>query len=122
MGCVTGCLFSGANGGTATTNGINNASGTNTSLVTRACNDYYNVTNAEVGMGDSYAFFAQTDSAAVATSSTNMTPVSTSNARGHGFPGIFENESFSSLLDIGGVQHNPTQLFAYPGMSGGMSD
>ena len=78
--------------------------------------------NAEVGMGDSYAFFAQTDSAAVATSSTNMTPVSTSNARGHGFPGIFENESFSSLLDIGGVQHNPTQLFAYPGMSGGMSD
>ncbi len=101
---VVGSLFSGLNGSTATTNGINNASGTNSAYVTRLCNDYYNVTNAEVGFGDSPAFFGQTDSNPVVTSATNFTPVATSNAIAHGFPGIVENETFSNFVDIGAVQ------------------
>jgi hypothetical protein len=104
---VVGCLFSGLNGSTATTNGINNASGTNTNLIFRACNDYYNVSNPEVGMGDSFAFFPQTDSNPVVTSATDMTPVAGSNALTHGFPGIFENETFSSYQNIGAVQQIP---------------
>jgi len=117
---ISGCLFSGLNGSTATTNGINNASGTNTNAIFRTNNDYYNVTNTEVGMGDAFAFFPQTDSSAVATSATDMTPVSGSNARQHGFPGIFENETFSSYPDIGSVQHVPAGLLVHPGMAGGM--
>lgn len=101
---VIGCLFSGLNSSTATTNGINNASGTNTASVFRACNDYYNVTNPEVGMGDSFAFFPQTDSNPVVTSGTNMTPVAGSNALNHGFPGIFENQTYTSFLAAGAVQ------------------
>ncbi len=100
---VSGCLFSGLNGSTATTNGINNASGTNTNNVFRACNDYYNVTNPEVGFGDSPAFFPQTDSNPVVTSAADMTPVPGSNALAHGFPGIYENETFSSYPNIGAV-------------------
>jgi hypothetical protein len=100
---VVACLFSGLNGSTAMTNGVNNASGTNTNLIFRACNDAYNVTNAEVGMGDSPAFFPQTDSNPVVTSATNLTPVASSNAINHGFPGIFENETFNSYASIGAV-------------------
>lgn len=104
---VVGCLFSGLNGSTATTNGINNASGTNTALLFRACNDYYNVTNPEVGLGDSPAFFGQTDSNPAVVSASNLTPVATSNALIHGFPGIFENETFSGYTNIGAVQNHP---------------
>jgi len=112
---VIGCLFSGANGGSATTNGLNNASGTNSNLVFRACNDYYNVTNAEVGMGDSPAFFPQTDSNAVAVSASDLTPVATAAARTKGFPGIFENQSFNGYVDIGAVQSHPPP-FGAPGL------
>jgi hypothetical protein len=112
---VVGCLFSGVNGGAATTNGINNASGTNTNLVFRACNDYYNVTNREVGFGDSPEFFPQTDSSPVATSATNLTPVATANARARGFPGLFENALFSGYSDIGAVQSHPPP-FGHPGL------
>jgi hypothetical protein len=101
---VVGCLFSGLNGSTATTNGINSASGTNTNVIFRACNDYYNVTNPEVGFGDSFAFFPRTDSSPVVTSGTDMTPVSTANAINNGFPGTFENESFKSYPSIGAVE------------------
>jgi len=99
---VIGCLFSGLNGSTAMTNGINASAGV-TDDVFRACNDYYNVTNPEVNMGDSFAFFPQTDSNPVATSGTNMTPVAGSNARNNGFPGIFENQTYSSYPAIGAV-------------------
>lgn len=89
--------------------GINNASGANTANVFRACNDFYACTsNPENGFGDSPAFFQQTDSAAVVTSATDMTPVAGSNARAHGYPGIFENGAFSSYVDIGAVQHQDT--------------
>jgi hypothetical protein len=58
-----------------------------------------------VGLGDSPAFFQQTDGSAVATSATDLTPVVGSNARNNGFPGIFENMSFTNYLDIGAVDH-----------------
>lgn len=119
---VIGCVFSGLNSSTATTNGINNASGTNTAQVTRACNDFYNVTNTEVGFGDSPAFFGQTDSSPVATSGTNMTAVVGSNARRNGFPGIFENQTYSGFPDIGAVSHADTKLLAHLGLSGGVHD
>lgn len=87
---VVGCLAAGLNGGAATTNGLNNSTGTSTNFIARACNDYYNVTNPEVGMGDSFAFFPQTDSAFPLTSSTDMTPLTTANAYKNGFPQVFE--------------------------------
>jgi len=105
---VIGCIFSGINGGAAITNGINNASGTNTDNVYRACNDYYNVTNTEVGMGDSPSFFGQTESSFPLTSSTDMTPIAGSNALANGFPGIFENETFNSYLNIGAIMQAAT--------------
>lgn len=86
--------------------GINNASGTNTGNVDRACNDFYACSQGqEFGFGDFPAFFGQTDSSDPVTSATNMTPVVGSNARNNGFPGIFENETFNSYADIGAVRH-----------------
>jgi hypothetical protein len=97
---VVGCLFATIGG-----IGINNASGTNTTNVVRACNDYFSCSGGnEVGFGDSPAFFGQTESGSPITSATNMTPVAGSNAINNGFPGIFENESFSSYPAIGAVQ------------------
>lgn len=110
---VSSHLIVGSNGGTATTNGINNASGTNTNLIFRAGNDYYNVTNPEVGMGDSFAFFPQTDSAFPLTSSTDMTPTITANAYKNGFPKVFEGggtlgSQTNGGLSVGAVQPTPT--------------
>jgi hypothetical protein len=110
---VVGCLFSGLNSSTATTNGINNASGTNTDNIFRACNDYYNITNAEVGLGDSIAWFPQTDSNPVVVSATDMTPVAGSNARNNGFPGVFENQTFRPYVDIGAVDHIDPNILAF---------
>lgn len=112
--CVIGSLFNGANGGSATTNGINNASGTNTNIVYRSCNDYYNVTNPEVGFGDSPAWFGQTDSNPVVVSATNLTPRASANAKNNGFPGVFENEAFSSFAYIGAVQPTAPAGFFIP--------
>jgi hypothetical protein len=96
---VIGCLFDTCGG-----IGINNASGTDTNLIFRACNDFHACSGGnEAGMGDSPALFGQTDSSGVVTSSTDMTPVSGSNAKSKGFPGIFENQTYSSYLDIGAV-------------------
>lgn len=110
---VMNLLCVGQSGGTAITNGINNASGTNTQNVFRACNDYSNVTNAEVGFGDSPAFFGQTESAFPLTSATNLTPLRTSSAIAHGFPGVFENQTFSSFVALGAVDPtaNPIGFF-----------
>ena len=97
LSSVIGCLLSNCGG-----YGINNSSG---NLVSRACNDFYSCTSGnEHSFGDYPAFFGQTDSSAVVTSSTNMTPVSSSNAINNGFPGIFENETFSGFTAIGAVQ------------------
>lgn len=90
--------------------GINNASGANTGNVLRTCNDFHSCTlGQETGFGDVPAFFGQTDSSTIVTSSTDMTPVSGTNARSKGFPGIFENGgvlvSQASYADIGAVRH-----------------
>lgn len=111
--CIVGLLAAGVSGGAAITNGINNNSGTNTATIFRSNNDYYNVTNPEVGFGDSFAFFPQTDSAFPLTSSTNLTPLTTSNAYLHGFPGVFEGggalgSQVNGGLSIGAVQPTPT--------------
>ena len=96
---VTGCLFVQCGG-----YGINNASGANSANVHRACNDFYlNTSGDENGFGDSPAFFGQTDSSQVVTSATDMTPVVGSNARGKGFPSVFEG---GGAL---GSQSNPGQ-------------
>jgi hypothetical protein len=96
---IVGCMFRviGSN------IGINNASGANTNNVFRACNDYYSCSTPESGFGDSPAFFQQTELSDPITSNTNMTPVAGSNAINNGFPGIFENETFSSYPPIGAV-------------------
>lgn len=99
---VVGTLF--VSGSNTMTNGINNASGTNTSNVFRSNNDYFNVTNPEVGFGDSPAWFGQAESLSPVISATNMTPIAGSNARANGFPGIYETETFSSYQNIGAVQ------------------
>lgn len=99
--------------------GINNAGGTNTNVPFRACNDFYLCTSGnENGFGDSPAFFGQTESVSPVTSSTDMTPVSTSNAISHGFPGIFENEIFSSFVAIGAV--DPLGTGGSGGYAGGI--
>lgn len=101
---VINCLFSTV-GGVA----INNASGTNSSTVTRMNNDYHSITGgADVGMGDNPAYFGQTESATPFISApTNLGIKTTSNAFAHGFatPGAFENlASTISYNDIGAVQ------------------
>ncbi len=102
---IIGCLFSTCGG-----YGINQGTGTNVNnLVFRSCNDFYACTpSPENGFGDSPAWFAQTDGSAVVTSGTDMTPVVGSNARAHGFPGLFENQAYSSYQNIGAVQQVAT--------------
>lgn len=97
---IVGCLFRkiGSN------IGINNTSGTNSANVYRACNGFYSCTTQESGFGDSPAFFPQTLMTDPCVSDSNLTPVPGSpSALSNGFPGIFENESFSSYQDIGAV-------------------
>lgn len=110
---VIGLLCVGANGGAAVTNGINNASGTNTGNIVRVCNDYFNVTNTEVGMGDVPAFFGQIESVFPLVSSTDLTPLTTSNAYKNGFPKFFEGggalgSQADGGLSTGAVQPTPT--------------
>jgi len=85
---------------------VNNASGTNTFLVRRVANTYFNCTGYENGFGDSPPIF---DGGLLAGSGF-------ANAAGHdftasallkaaGFPGLYENISaFRGYLDIGAVQ------------------
>lgn len=109
--CIIGCLFSGLNGSTATTNGINNASGTNSGNVVMSNNDFYNVTNPMVGFGDTPTFFGQTDSNPAVVSASNMTPVGSSAAINNGFAGIFENQTFNGYTAIGAVDPQRTNGF-----------
>lgn len=115
---IIGCLF--VSGSNTMTNGINNASGTNTNLIVRSCNDYFDVTNPEVGMGDSPSFFGQTEGSSPIVSSTDMTPISTSDAYEDGFPGIFENQTYSSFAPIGAV--TPIHSVGGSGISGIIGD
>lgn len=124
---VDGIKWSGTPGGTTLNSivsnllsncggyGVNNASGTATGNIRRSCNDYFSCTSgSENGFGDWPSFFGQTDSSAVVTSSTDMTPQAGRNARNNGFPGVFEGggalgSQINGAWDIGSVRHpDPT--------------
>lgn len=97
---IVGCVFSNCAG-----IAINNASGTDTANLFRANNDFYSNGTNEAGFGDAPAWFGQTDSASPFVSApTNLTLATVTNARQNGFPGVFENETYSSFLSIGAVQ------------------
>lgn len=99
LSCVIGGMLSSVTG-----IGINNASGTNTDLIVRACDDFYACsTSDEAGMGDNPAFFQQDESSNPLQSTTDLSVIAGVNARAHGFPGIFENEIYSSYLTCGAV-------------------
>ncbi len=100
---VLGCLLSNCTG-----YGINNASGTNTNDIFRACNDFYACSGGdENGFGDSPSFFNQSESASpFINTSTNFGIAAGKNALNNGFaPGGFEAfPSTVSYNTIGAVQ------------------
>jgi hypothetical protein len=65
-----------------------------------------NTSGAENGFGDWPAMSAETDGSSPFTNaaSSDFSVVSTSNAKANGAPGKFENQSYTSYLDIGAVQ------------------
>ncbi len=101
---VIGCLIANCGG-----IGINNTSATTTSFH-RACNLFYNNSGGnESGFGQAPSLFERSDSSpGPITSSSDLTLLSTSLALNHGFPGIFENKTFTSLADCGAVQASGT--------------
>jgi hypothetical protein len=86
--------------------GIKNTSGANTANIQRVGNLFYNNTNGtESGFGDMPSLAQQTDSSSPFTSAgTDFSLASTSNAKSKGVPGLFENQSYTSAVDIGAVQ------------------
>lgn len=99
---VCNCLFS-----LCGTYDIHNSTGTDTNLILRSNNLSHAPTLAhELGFGDSPDHFPQTDSSSPFTNAagSDFSLVSTSNARANGLPGGFENQSYTSYLDIGAVQ------------------
>ncbi len=95
---IVGCIFSRCGGW-----GINNSSG-NTNIVQRACNDFYLCTSGdETGFGTNPSFFQQDEVSDPLTSSTDLSVVVGALARATGFPGIFENQSYTSYLTSGAV-------------------
>ncbi len=99
---VVGCIFSECGG-----YGINNSTGTATARVRRSHNLFYsNTSGKENGLGDTPSRSEQTDSASPFTdaASNDLSLVSGSNAKANGPPGKFENETYTSYLDIGAVQ------------------
>lgn len=107
--------------------GINNATGTNTANIHRVGNLFFNNTSGtENGFGDLPSFAQQTDSSSPFTNagSADFSLVGTSNAKANGLPGLFENQSYKSYLDIGAVQREEPAgggLIRHPGMSGGLN-
>jgi len=85
--------------------GINNASGANAKILISCC-DFYNCGTNTAGLGDYPTYFGQTDSSLPVKSASDMTPVKALNLTAHGFPGIFENQSYTSYRDIGAVQQS----------------
>lgn len=101
-GIVAGSIFSECGA-----YGINNSSGANTNIITRVGNLFYsNTSGNETGFGDSPSFYDQTDSASPFTNggSSDLSLISTSNGKANASPGLFENQTYTSYLDIGAVQ------------------
>jgi len=106
--------------------GINNSTGANTANVARLHNDFYaSGTANENGFGDFPSLSEQAESSSPFTSSTDMTIPNSRNAIANGLPGLFENQSYTSYLDIGAVQRvEPSGgggLIRHPGMTGGLN-
>jgi hypothetical protein len=96
---IANCLFASVTG-----TAINNNSGANTNVVFRMGNDFYSCGANEAGFGDSPSLAELTESSEPHTSSTNLSLVNGASARAGGQPGLFENETYTSYLDVGAVQ------------------
>lgn len=83
---------------------INNNTGTNTNVVSRIGNAFYGNGANEAGFGDSPSLQEVTEASDPHTSSTNLSLVSGASSKAGGQPGLFENESYTSYLDVGAVQ------------------
>jgi hypothetical protein len=97
---IHSCLFA-SNGGW----GINNSTGANTNFIRVSNCDFWNNTSGTInGFGDAPSLRQQTESSDPNTSGTDLSLVSGAAGKATGLPGAFENESYTSYLDIGGVQ------------------
>jgi hypothetical protein len=97
---VANCLFASCGG-----YGVNNATGANANVVRRLGNAFYNNTSgAENGFGDSPSLAQITEASDPHTSSTDLSLVTGALSKGAGQPGKFENEPYTSYLDVGAVQ------------------
>lgn len=100
--------------------GLNSSIGTNTANFVRLCNLFHaNTSNPENGMGDWPSLSEQTDSSSPFTNAAggDLSLVSTSNAKANGPPKAFENQTYTSYLDIGAVQRaeGAPAFSAFPG-------
>lgn len=88
--------------------GINNATGTNTNVMGRLNNLFYNnASGIETGFGDSPSLSQATDSASSFNNAAgkDLTLASTSNGRNTGLPTTFENFTTVSYADRGAARH-----------------
>jgi len=87
-----------------TTAGINNTSGTNTADIVRINNSYYNTSTKEVGFGDHPPFNEITESIdPLVNAPTDMSLVSAASSRINAYPGLYENQSYTSYGFVGAV-------------------
>lgn len=87
--------------------GINNATGTNTNVVSRVGNVFYsNASGNETGFGDSPSIGEDTESSSPYTDagSSDFSLVSGATAKGRGLPLGHENVAYTTYIDTGGVQ------------------
>jgi hypothetical protein len=123
---VTGTQVTNSIFDSCSTTGLNNATGTNSNLVFRAGNLFHGNGANEAGFGDAPSFFEQADAGSpfTAAGSDDFSLVTGSNAKANGVPGLFENLSVKSYLDIGAVQREEAAtggMLRHPGMSGGLN-
>lgn len=122
VGVVVNCVID-----SSSAYGINNSSGGNLANIFRAYNLFHGSGTAnENAMGDTPSFFEQTDSSSPFTNAGggDLSLLSTSNAKANGPPGGFENQSYTSYMDIGAVQRQEPAgggggMLVHPGMTGG---
>lgn len=106
---ISNCIFA-ENAGY----GINNSTGANTNNIMRLHNLFYsNSSGTENGFGDSPSLAEQIDvvSPFGAASTGYLNVADNSNAKRNGLPGLFENQLYTSYLDIGAVQRQEPEPF-----------
>jgi len=110
---ISSCIFSECGG-----YGINNSTGASTNILHRAHNAFWsNTSGNENGFGDSPSFSDVTLAADPFTNAAggDLSIVSGSLAKAAGIPGLFENQSYTSYLDIGAVQRQESGAAASGG-------